>query len=173
MQLKYQHNSICIFLNVNDVYFWCRLVTGNAMASVSTADSGSILNMSGSTFIQSVGVMDRKELFDEQLQVTGCTHPTYQSGSNSFSLINVIRLLVMSWNPTGALAFRFDNNPLPSSCQSALLTLSTLNVKYDTCSVFSFLLLNNKKIWAKGAARCLARNKLQLYFICWLGAGFQ
>lgn len=41
-------------------------------------DSRSILNLSRSSFIQSVWVMDEKERFDEELQVTGSTPPTPQ-----------------------------------------------------------------------------------------------
>ena len=41
--------------------------------------------------------MDKKERFDEELQVTGCTLPAYQRGNNSFPSLIFMELPVMSW----------------------------------------------------------------------------
>lgn len=66
--------------------------------------------MSGSSFIQFVGVMDKKELFDEALQEF------------------IIKLPVMSWNPTycqtGAFAFRLENES-----SAIILSVSGLQAK--------------------------------------------
>lgn len=82
-------------------------------------DSRSILNLSRSSFIQSVWVMDEKERFDEELQVTGSTPPTFQRGNNSFSLINFYRVTCYELKSD----INLTTIPLSSSRQSALSTL--------------------------------------------------
>lgn len=75
--------------------------------------------MSESSFIQSVGVRNKKELFDEELQATDRTQTSLWG--NYVSLINIIRLPIsMGLNPTycqiGASAFSLCPQILSTNC---------------------------------------------------------
>lgn len=86
--------------------------------------------------------MDKKELFDETLQATGCISPTYQRGNNSFSVI--IRLPVISWNPTywqiGEFAFRLENKS-----SAIILSVTGLNTKPSLVQGLNKWIIKNKK----------------------------
>lgn len=66
--------------------------------------SGSILNMSGRFFIQSVAVLNKKKLFDEELQVTGCTPSASVRGNNSTPFQGACN--VISVQPPGNINYR-------------------------------------------------------------------
>ena len=87
--------------------------------------------MSGSSFTNSVEVITKKKLLDQELQATP---PTSQSG-NPFPHVDVIGLPVITEFKSDILPNRLldlTSNPPPSPCQSALLTLSMLKVHCDT-----------------------------------------
>ena len=67
------YTFICNCKNVSFVYglFRGRLVTGNAMCSVST--TAVHFEYVWSSYIESVGAMTKERLLDEELQAIGCT----------------------------------------------------------------------------------------------------